>query len=270
MGPYYHIYVFDNEGNWYETDLDRETLLSEIVEPYLSGRDFYCEGHRTNLKHIKIIRIAETAQESSHYKAEMERRGRGVMIDNRHYLVYEIGKDVTREFLVQKEIKEKPRELRKVKFSNRIFIVHGHDELPKEQLARMLKEMGLEPVILHEQPDKGRTIIEKFEEVCEDVGFAFVIITPDDVGVDRELYEKMKVEEYRNCFRYRARQNVVFELGFFYGKLGRNRVCCLYKGNVELLSDISGVLYIEFKDSVRERYADIIKELKAAGYKPKT
>lgn len=269
MGPYYHVYIFDDVGNWYETDLNKETLLSQIIEPYFSGKDFHIGGHRTNQKRIKTIRIAKTDQDSSHYRAEMEKRGRGVLVDDRYYLVYEIGEDVTRQFLVQKEIEEKPREVEEARFSNRIFIVHGHDELPKEQLARMLKEMGLEPIILHEQPDKGRTIIEKFEEVCEDVGFAFVIITPDNVGMDRELYEKMKAEEYKSGFRYRARQNVVFELGFFYGKLGRNRVCCLYKGNVELLSDISGVLYIEFKDNVREKYADIIKELKAAGYKLK-
>jgi len=167
---------------------------------------------------------------------------------------------------------ERKKALKRAKVTEkeeRVFIVHGHDELPKEQLARILTEIGFQPIILHEQPDRGRTIIEKFEEECKDVGFAFVIITPDDVGMDRESYEKMKVGKYENGLCYRARQNVIFELGFFYGKLGRDRVCCLYKGNVEILSDISGVLYIEFKEKIREKYTDIIRELRAAGYEPK-
>jgi predicted nucleotide-binding protein len=156
-----------------------------------------------------------------------------------------------------------------VEFSNRIFIVHGHDDLTKEQLARILTEMELEPVILHEKPNQGRTIIEKFEEECRDIGFAFVIMTPDDVGMDRELHEKLERGESRNGLCYRARQNVVLELGFFYAKLGRNRVCCLCKGNVERPSDIDGILYLDFKDKIEEKYRDIVKELRAAGYKPR-
>jgi len=269
LGPYYHIHVLDENGDWYEADLSLETLVSEIIEPYLSGQDFYVSGHLTNRKNIKTIRVAETNQESANYESEMEERGTGVLIDNRYYLVHEIGRDVTREFISSRRLGKLPRGTDHKEYSNRIFLVHGHDELPKEQLARMLTDMGLEPIILHEKPDKGRTIIEKFEEECKDVGFAFVIITPDDIGMDKDLFQKTKPEDYINKIHYRARQNVVFELGFFYGKLGRNRVCCLHKGDTELQSDISGVLFIEFENSVREKYADIIKELKAAGYKLK-
>lgn len=144
--------------------------------------------------------------------------------------------------------------------SNRILIIHGHDELSKEQLARMLADMGHKPVILLEQPDRGRTIIEKIEEEIESTDFVFAILTPDDVGIDRELYERGG----KTRFNYRARQNVIFELGYTYAKKQRKNVCCLCKGNVEIPSDILGILYIKFKENIKEAYQDIVKELKEA------
>ncbi len=102
--------------------------------------------------------------------------------------------------------------------SRRVFVVHGHDDGLKETVARFLTKLDLEPVILHEQPNRGRTIIEKFEE-HSDVAFAVVLFTPDDVG-----YPSGKVDESKP----RARQNVVLELGFFMAALGREKVCVLY------------------------------------------
>jgi predicted nucleotide-binding protein len=103
----------------------------------------------------------------------------------------------------------------------RVFIVHGHASEAKESLARFLERVGLEPIILHEQPNSGRTIIEKFE-VYADVGFAVVLLTPDDVGAPKDAPTELKP---------RARQNVIAELGYFYGKLSRHRVCALYKSS---------------------------------------
>src|SRR5208283_1991768 len=122
-------------------------------------------------------------------------------------------------------------------------------------------KMGFNVIILSEQPDKGRTIIEKLEHETTDIGYAFVILTPDDVGMDRELLEKKN-----NGLCLRARQNVVLELGYFVGKIGRSKVCCLYKGNLELPSDIHGVIYKKFEKSVEDCYKAIIEDLKAAGY----
>ena len=142
----------------------------------------------------------------------------------------------------------------------KVFVVHGHDHETKNELEIFLKEIGLEPIVLHRKPDEGRTIIEKFEEYS-DVGFAIIILTPDDVFYtfnedkkDFELSEK------------RARQNVIFEWGFFVGKLGRHRVCCLHKKSVDLPSDIHGVLYKPFEKSLDEIKFPLVKELKAAGY----
>lgn len=126
--------------------------------------------------------------------------------------------------------------------SRKLFVVHGHDVAAKESLARFLQKVKLEPIILHEQPNGGRTIIEKFETYSSDVGFAVVLLTPDDMGC---AANDVKAEKLKP----RARQNVITELGFFIGKLGRTRVCALHKGEVELPSDYSGVLYLPMDES---------------------
>jgi len=141
--------------------------------------------------------------------------------------------------------------------SMEIFIVHGHNEEVKNELAIILNKLGFKPIILHEQANQGLTLIEKLEK-HSDVGFAFVLLTPDDLG--RENKESKSLSP-------RARQNVVFEHGLFVGKLGRKRVCCLYTGNIEIPSDLNGLVYLPFKYSINEIQLDIIKELKAAGYK---
>ena len=135
-----------------------------------------------------------------------------------------------------------------------IFIVHGHDEAAKEKVAGFIRALGLNPVILHEKPNKGRTVIEKFEDYAN-VGFAVVLLTPDDVGAAFSDKDNL-------CKR--ARQNVVFELGFFLGKLGRERVCALHKRDVEIFSDYSGVLFVPMDENDGWKLK-LAKEIKAAG-----
>lgn len=139
-----------------------------------------------------------------------------------------------------------------------IFIVHGHDEAMKANVARTLEKLGLAPVILHEKPNQGRTIIEKFSDYSE-VGFAIVLLSPDDLGRLRSAPP--------DELRPRARQNVIFELGFFIGRLGRGRVLALYvtTEDFELPSDYSGVLFVPFDSSGRWQF-DLVRELKAADY----
>jgi predicted nucleotide-binding protein len=137
-------------------------------------------------------------------------------------------------------------------YSRDIFLVHGHDNAIKESAARFLEKLDLHPIILHEQPNKGRTVIEKFE-AHSDVGFAVVLLTPDDVC--RESPEQIT---------RRARQNVILELGYFIGKLSRARVCALYREGVELPSDIHGVLYIPYDEGNGWRL-QLAKEIRAAG-----
>lgn len=142
-----------------------------------------------------------------------------------------------------------------VQISQKIFLVHGHDDEVRKNVARFLRErLGLEVVILHERPNRGRTIIEKVE-ANSDVSFAVVILTPDDVGATRKNKKRLQK---------RARQNVILELGYFIGKLGRERVTALYVKDVELPSDFDGVLYIAY-DSPGEWRGKLAKEIDAAG-----
>lgn len=146
--------------------------------------------------------------------------------------------------------------------SNRVFVVHGHDHATKTELEVFLSGLGLEPVVLHRQPDQGKTVIEKFEH-HSDVGFAFILLTPDDISYSA-LESKMPDEERKKEFR--ARPNVIFEFGYFVGKLGRAGVCCLVKGDVTRPSDIEGLVYKPVKDSIEAIGFELIRELQAAGY----
>jgi predicted nucleotide-binding protein len=133
-----------------------------------------------------------------------------------------------------------------------VFIVHGHDEGAKQAVARFLERLKLRPVILHEEADRGRTIIEKFQDHSV-VGFAVILLTPDDEG--RLLGGELKP---------RARQNVIMELGYFIGTLGRSRVCALKVGSVEEPSDLHGVLYVPFDEKGAWKLR-LATELKACG-----
>ena len=142
-------------------------------------------------------------------------------------------------------------------YSNRVFIVYGHDANAREQLELLLRRMKLEPIVLQNVPSGGQTIIEKLE-TCSDVTFACVLLTPDDEG---NVVGKSEQK------RPRARQNVVLELGMFLAKLGRKRVAILHKGDVELPSDINGLVYIPFKERVDEIKERVGAELQEAGFK---
>lgn len=130
-----------------------------------------------------------------------------------------------------------------------VFIVHGHDDDAITKIENFLRKMELTPIILRDQASMGKTIIEKLENYT-DVGFAIVLYTPCD-----EM----------NDGKFRARQNVVIEHGYLMGKIGRNRVASLVKGEVETPGDISGVVYIQM-DSGKQWEHELVKELKAAGY----
>lgn len=132
-----------------------------------------------------------------------------------------------------------------------VFIVHGHDDALKQSVARLIEKQNIKAIILHEQPNQGATIIEKFEKNSY-VGAAICLFTADDTGKAKEE----DVEEDR------ARQNVVFEAGFFMGSLGRDRVIILADKSVELPSDLKGVVYT----SSSSWQLDVLRELRAMGF----
>ncbi|WP_297522478.1 nucleotide-binding protein [uncultured Clostridium sp.] len=141
------------------------------------------------------------------------------------------------------------------KRGNKVFIVHGHDELALEQVVGFIKDIKLDPIVLKNQASLGNTIIEKIEEYS-DVGFAIVLYTPCDIGASINDKDNMK---------NRARQNVVFEHGYLIGKLGRRNVCALVKSDIEKPNDISGIVYIELDNQKAWRF-NIARDMKKLGY----
>lgn len=139
----------------------------------------------------------------------------------------------------------------------KVFIVHGRDNEAKQEVARFLSGLGLEPIILHEQASAGMTIIEKIERYANDADFALVLYTPCDHG--------RGAHETKVPARNRARQNVVFEHGYLMAKLGRENVCALVKGEIETPNDISGVVYVSY-DQFGGWKIEVTKELQACGY----
>jgi len=144
-----------------------------------------------------------------------------------------------------------------------IFVVYGHDTVARDELELMLRRMGLHPIVLANMPAAGETIIEKLESYIGQHGkaaYACVLVTPDDEGHKAGETDKKK---------YRARQNVVLELGMVLARLGRKRVAILRKKTVEQPSDIDGLIYIPFDEKINEIHMKLVQELQAAGFKPK-
>lgn len=142
--------------------------------------------------------------------------------------------------------------------SSRVFVVHGHDEEMKQAVARTLEKLGLSPIILHEHADQGRTVIEKFLDYS-DVGFAIVLLSPDDLGCEKASHP--------DGAQPRARQNVILELGFFLGRLGRQHVLALHRQvpGFEMPSDYGGVLFKQYDPAGTWKF-ELARELKVSGY----
>lgn len=167
----------------------------------------------------------------------------------------EAAKEEQYEFELAQATKRAPARIANRQHSSRVFVVHGRDLATKANVARFLEKLGLEPIILHEQPSQSRTIVEKFESFS-DVGFAVVLLTADDVG-------KLSLGE--EALHPRARQNVIFEFGYFIGKIGRDKVCALLEAGVDKPSDLDGIVYVPL-DQADAWKMQLVKELKAAGY----
>ncbi|MEK6982174.1 MAG: nucleotide-binding protein [Candidatus Micrarchaeota archaeon] len=143
--------------------------------------------------------------------------------------------------------------------SSDIFIVHGTDEKNKRhELANYLRDLGLNPIILENEAHIGRTLIEKVETNTLKIGYAFILLTPDD-----QIFYK-KGEEIVKEPHYRPRQNAIFEFGYLLGKIGRNKTCILYEPSAEIdnFSDIQGVGYISLSVDWKSKLSKELKEAK--------
>ena len=281
---FFHVLVETNEQDYYgrnktyhELDIQsKERLLDEFVRPYLKGQPLFVNGYRiTDVRRfivkqsdenteviVKAVEDQLSVEKKNQLREEAAREGRHTKEIMREAVARssaQYTKDITKDIL--KEAKHSlgtdglglKKEMQTS--SNKIFIVHGRDEHLRTQVENVLRALGLEPIILQEQANIGKTIIEKIEE-CTDVGFGIVLYTPCDEG-------RLKSEDGE--LKPRARQNVVLEHGYLMAKLGRERVCCLVSKNVEFPSDIQGIGYIPANDIDQWKYK-IAKELKATGF----
>ena len=161
----------------------------------------------------------------------------------------------TPEFFFQSVFAILKKQKENIEFSRNIFIVHGREHHERDKLVLLLNKLDFYPIILEKEANNGLTIIEKLERDIHNVGFGFVLYTSDDTGRLKDGIEKP-----------RSRQNVVFEHGYLFGLLGRGRTCALVKDEIEIPSDLEGVIYEKYSDLEQESIK-IAKILKAAGYK---
>lgn len=143
------------------------------------------------------------------------------------------------------------------KYNNKVFLVYGHDTKAECEIENMIRKWGLTPLAIDNLPTEGRTIIEQLEKYIPKANYGIVLATPDDLGRSKESKDE----------KYRARQNVILEMGMLFAKFGRKRVAVIIKqSNFEKPSDIEGILYFPYKDSIEELEKKLSVELKKCGY----
>jgi predicted nucleotide-binding protein len=233
-------------GNWGHTEID-DLLLEAGVEGLQAGREFGSRRDRANA----IVRFildnpgATTADE--HLLSSFFVRATGVLSGN---VPQQSGEQVLPvPDRAAPEVAEAPTP------PNRVFVVHGRDEAARGQVVEFLRHLGLEAIVLHEQPNMGRHLLTKFIDEAELVAFAVVLMTADDVGGTSG-----------DSVRPRARQNVILELGYFLSHLGQARVCALISPGLETPSDFDGVVYIEMSEN--DRWKDELRPELIAGRIP--
>ena len=258
-GEYYHVRITtksDRGHNEVKLDLSKEQLTVRFLNPYEYGTNIIVNGKSIEPDDIERIEISITDVDSSRLTD---------CFYGKEWYIFDKDQDITDELILGPPGYKKSNNVNSggievveiMPDNNKIFVVHGHDAEMKQTVARTLEKLGLEPVILHEQPNRGRAIIEKFEDCSEAISFAIILLSPDDKGCD--------ANNFPESAKFRARQNVILELGYFIGKLGRNKVLVLFKDEpyFEHPSDFVGVLYTSFKDGWE---LEMVKELQSCGY----
>lgn len=266
---FYHVRIKPKSDKKYgenKTDITLEQLIVRYVEPYEQGKAILINGKTVQPDDIERIRISKSERTIESYipaiRAE-EMNSSVITIGGPSYTHTAVSRaeDVTDEFIegppgYKKEPTSQGTITRaKSLDKSKVFIVHGHDEAVQSKAARFVEKLGFEAIILHEQVNAGRTIIEKIEHYS-DVGFAIILYTPDDIG---------NVKGKTDDLNGRARQNVVFEHGYLVSKLGRGNVAALVEAPIELPNDISGIVYINI-DEASAWHLHLAKEMKQSGY----
>ena len=269
---YYHVRIMTTSSKdpYYEWDkIDLSEIKERIVIPFLKEERVCFSKQFFPASEIRSIVIVESELTVKAYRADLQKKYPNssllwtspFIFNEDESSVRNISDRVFKECKSQlQEITSKseaptPNKPQTPMDKSKVFIVHGHDDAAKEAVARFVEKIGFEAIILHEQASSGKTIIEKIEEYTN-VGFGIVLYTPCDLGASQEEKELLKP---------RARQNVVFEHGYLMGKIGRENVCALVKGDIEKPTDISGVVYIPMNEGDSWKLA-VAKEMKKSGY----
>ncbi len=250
---------------------DQIKTLSEIVRRARGDGDFDSAQERLHRWKERTVRLlAEDVSRTEAERLQGKRKGSFIMGEPLRNLADEA--DMYRGFLqaLDEQLEGHPQEVLDTQPRTRatvaeihapspaesraVFIIHGHDELNLLRVKELLRERwGLDPVVLSSEAGGGRTLIEKFEQEAQRAVFALALMTPDDVvGKGQQEYAQ-------------ARPNAVFELGWFYGRLGRPRVCILVRKGTMIHSDLAGISRIEFQERVDEVVDQLERELLQAG-----
>ncbi len=276
---YYHIkLLYSNGQGELKINLSEKELVERYIDPYLLGETIVINGTTvdpTSLERVLITKSEETLTkiiEQLKYKDSLDRSIYKFLDSSPEWRAADMAEDITDKYInkppgskKKKDINKIAKEAVQVRSLKKVFVVHGHDTELKNDVELFLKSIELEPIVLHRQLDEGLTVIEKFEKYS-DVNYAIILLTPDDISYS--VNDKGKNDKDR-MIELRSRQNVIFEFGFFVGKVSRKNVCCIYKEGVTLPSDLNGLIYKKVNKSVEEIGLALMKELKNAGLKVK-
>jgi predicted nucleotide-binding protein len=295
---FYHIRIAQRSNKSHEEtklDLTEKQLRDRFIQPYELGHSILINGKTIPSRDIERIRVARSQENSEELIAAVRAEDRASSIailgGSYEWRAAEKADDITDEFIrgpvgyKAAQISKSKAASRKVQpdtsqrrrrpgaSSKRVFVVHGHDHALKNDLEVLLHNIGLEPVVIHRQVDRGQTLIEKIEN-NSDVAYTIVLMTPDDCGTSAEhfkvpgedtyVWRKEQIRKYV-LPELRARQNVIFEFGYFAGLLGRDRVCCIIKEGVVFPSDLHGFVYKVVKEKIDDVANPLIRELQHAG-----
>ncbi len=273
---YFHVCIECNIKTAYGNKMERlyhydmkniNDFAEDIVKPYLKQQKFHYKGYTLEDKNIVRFLIKQSEKSMRELVDNLNNKvSSGVLAYFSSEDIFnsdDCMKDITITVLkkmksvIDSEVGNTSQVLSTDRNVDRfkVFVVHGHDKSALYETARFFEKLGLEPIILNEQPSSGKTIIEKIEEYTN-VGFGVVLYSPCDIGAKNK-----PKPEYKN----RARQNVVFEHGYLMGKIGRSNVCALVKGDIEIPTDISGIVYISMDDNGAWKIS-LAKELQRSGY----
>ncbi len=271
LGDKYHKNAWDKVE--IKSDLsDLEDVNSKYAEPYQVGKPILINGRTIPAEHIERLRIFSSDISGEVLQQEQAAKRRAKEQASRVAMIGFYSNDLESAILKQKEITDElityARGTKKETFNvvekqikitpSKVFIVHGHDDALINEVKAFLSAQSIEPIVLREQHDASLTIIEKLERYTKDpsIGFGIVLYTPDDEG------KAIAESEYK----FRARQNVVFEHGLLIGLYTRERVICLVKkeGHIEMPGDVNGVVYTDH--SHKDWRMSVAHMLSDAGY----